>query len=317
MKVLAIEPDTMMSTLDLEPNHGTQKNSPWHTTLTEQPAAPWNLGSISSSNGSAPTYIYDSSAGTGTYAYVVDTGIRLTHQEFSGRAEWGYNAVNDVDADNAGHGTHVAGTIGGINFGVAKNTTLVAVKIFEGTTGTASTVISGFEWAFKDIVAKNRTETAVINMSLGGLGSEIWDAAVTAAWAAGVLSVVAAGNENTDANERSPARSPEAICVGNVMANLTRFGGWTGSNWGPAVDIWAPGTLIESAWAAQDDMYRVLTGTSMAAPHVAGMVNYIRGLEGPMTAEKVKERVYQLATKGRVKDLRGGADRYLYNGNGR
>lgn len=213
--------------------------------------------------------------------------------------------------------SHVAGIIGGTTYGIAKKTTLVAVKIFEGTSGTTSTVIAGFEWAYHDIVNRTRTSTSVINMSLGGLGSEIWDAAITSAWNAGVLAVVAAGNENADASERSPARSPEAICVGNVRANLTRFGGLTGSNWGPAVDIWAPGTGVESAWADADDAVMVLTGTSMAAPHVAGLVNYIRGLEGPMSAESVKERVYELATAGMVRDLKGSADRYAYNGNGR
>ncbi|KAF2743612.1 oryzin precursor [Sporormia fimetaria CBS 119925] len=300
-EVLNIEEDTIMTTLEIE----TQSESPW------------GLGSISSKSGNASDYLYDSSAGLSTYAYVVDTGIRDTHVEFEGRVQWGYNAVNDVNTDNAGHGTHVAGTIGSRTYGVAKKATLVAVKIFEGNSGTTATVIKGFDWAVNDIVAKNRTSVAVINMSLGGLGSTTWDAAITAAWNAGVLAVVAAGNENTPASTRSPARSPEAVCVGNVQSDMRRFDGLSGSNYGPAVDIFAAGTGILSAWIGSDTDTRSLTGTSMAAPHVAGLVSYIRGLEGPMSAEKTKERLYELAIPGVVQDLRGSADRLAYNGNGR
>jgi subtilisin family serine protease len=166
-------------------------------------------------------------------------------------------------------------------------------------------------------VAKDRTSKAVINMSLGGAGSTTWDAAITAAWKQGVLAVVAAGNENQPASTRSPARSPEAICVGNVQSNLQRFGGSSGSNYGPAVDIFAAGTQVPSAWRTSDTAVQTLSGTSMAAPHVAGLVSYIRGLEGPMTAEEVKARVLELAVTGKVKDLRESADRLAYNGNGR
>ena len=154
-------------------------------------------------------------------------------------------------------------------------------------------------------------------MSLGGAGSTTWDAAITAAWAQGVLAVVASGNENTDASTRSPARSPEAITVGNVQSNLARYGGSSGSNYGPAVDIMAPGTAILSSYRTSDTATATLSGTSMASPHVAGLVSYIRALEGKMSAEKVKARVLELATTGKVTDLQGSADRLAYNGNGR
>jgi subtilisin family serine protease len=154
-------------------------------------------------------------------------------------------------------------------------------------------------------------------MSLGGAGSTTWDAAITAAWNQGVLAVVAAGNENQPASTRSPARSPEAICVGNVQSNLQRYGGTSGSNYGPAVDIFAAGTQVPSAWRTSDTATQTLSGTSMAAPHIAGLVSYIRGLEGPMSAEDVKARVYELAVTGKVKDLKESADRLAYNGNGR
>ncbi|KAF2275330.1 subtilisin-like protease-like protein [Westerdykella ornata] len=297
-EVLNIEEDTIMTTLEIK----TQANSPW------------GLASISSKSGTGTDYLYDETAGAGTYVYVVDTGVWTTHQEFGGRVEWGFNAVNDVNTDNAGHGTHVAGIVGGATFGVAKRATIVAVKIFEGNSGTTSTVIKGFEWAVNDIVAKNRTSIAVINMSLGGAGSTTWDNAITAAWNQGVLAVVAAGNENQPASSRSPARSPEAICVGNVQQDLKRYGGSTGSNYGPAVDIFAAGTGIISAYRGSDNATWTLTGTSMAAPHVAGLVSYLRGLEGPMTGEAVKARLYELAVVGKVTDLRESADRLAFNG---
>jgi oryzin len=198
---------------------------------------------------------------------------------------------------------------------VAKKTNLIAVKIFEGNEGSASTVIAGFEWAVNDIVAKGRTNTAVINMSLGGQGSATWDAAITEAWAQGVLAVVAAGNENQLASNRSPARSPEALCVGNVQSNDLRYQGTTGSNYGPAVDIWAPGTSILSTYASSDNARAALTGTSMASPHVAGLVSYLRGLEGYSSAADVKARVLELATPDRVSDGQGAANLLAYNGN--
>jgi subtilisin family serine protease len=155
-------------------------------------------------------------------------------------------------------------------------------------------------------------------MSLGGAGSTTWDNAITAAWDAGVLAVVAAGNENSPADTRSPARSPEAICVGNVQSDLQRYGDTqTGSNYGPAVDIFAAGTGVLSAWRTSDTATQTLSGTSMAAPHVAGLVSYIRRLEGEMSAADVKARIYELALPGLVKDLMGSADRLAYNGNGR
>lgn len=211
--------------------------------------------------------------------------------------------------------SHVAGIIGGKTYGVAKKTNLIAVKIFEGNSGSTSTVIRGFDWAVNDIVAKNRTNTAVLNLSLGGAASAAWDKAVTAAWDAGVLAVVAAGNENQPASNRSPARSPEAVTVGNVQSDLKRYGGVSGSNYGPAVDIFAAGTSVISAYRTSDNATQSLTGTSMAAPHVAGLVSYIRGLEGPATAEVIKSRLYALAQTGRITDLKESADRLAYNGN--
>ncbi|OAG00098.1 subtilisin-like protease-like protein [Paraphaeosphaeria sporulosa] len=301
-EVLRVEEDRIMTTFDF---------------ITQGDTVNWGLASLSSRTKDAKDYIYDSTAGHGTYNYVVDTGVRITHEEFDGtRAIWGYNAVNDKNTDNAGHGTHVAGIIAGKTYGVAKNATIIAVKIFEGNSGQMSVVLDGFNWAVRDIVSKNRTSTAVINMSLGGAASATWDAAITAAWAQGVLAVVAAGNENRDASLVSPARSPEVLCVGNLQRDDKRYSGASGSNYGPTVDIFAPGTGIVSSYRTSDDAIQVLSGTSMAAPHVAGLVSYLRGSEGPMNAEKVKARVLGLATPGRVVDAKGSADLVAFNGAG-
>jgi oryzin len=204
--------------------------------------------------------------------------------------------------------------VGGKTYGVAKKTTLVAVKVFDGSSGSASAVIGGFNWAVNDIVSKGRTNTAVINMSLGGSASSTWDAAITAGFQKGVLAVVASGNENTDASNSSPARSPEVICVGNVQKDGSRYGGQYGSNYGSVVDIFAAGTDVVSASYSSDTGSSSKTGTSMAAPHVAGLVSYIRGLEGPSTAKDIKARIYNLATKDVVTDVKGSANLLAYNG---
>ncbi|KAG9199918.1 hypothetical protein G6514_007818 [Epicoccum nigrum] len=282
--------------------------------LVTQSGAPWGLGSISSRTRGASSYIYDDTAGRGTFSYIVDTGIRVTHQDFSGRAVFGYNAVAGSDNnDNQGHGTHVAGTVGGRTYGVAKQTSLIAVKVFEGNSGSASAVIAGFDWAVNDIVSKARQNTAVINMSLGGPGSTVWDQAITAAWNRGILAVVAAGNENQLAANRSPARSPEALCVASVASNDARS---SFSNHGAAVDIFAAGTSVVSTYYRSDTDAATLSGTSMAAPHVAGLVSYLRGVEGAATAAAVRERVLELATRGRVTDTQNSVNLLAYNGNG-
>jgi oryzin len=211
--------------------------------------------------------------------------------------------------------SHVAGTVGGKTYGVAKKTTLVAVKVFDGSGGTASAVIAGFNWAVNDIVNQRRQNTAVINMSLGGPASTTWDAAIAAGFSKGVLAVVAAGNENQDAANSSPARSPEAICVGNVQKDRARNNSQqVGSNYGSVVDIFAAGTDIVSASYSSDSGTSSKTGTSMASPHVAGLVSYIRGLEGPSTAKDIKARIYNLATKDVVTDVKGSANLLAYNG---
>lgn len=162
--------------------------------LVNQKRAPYGLGSVSHRTYDIWEYIYDSTAGHDTYAYVLDTGIRITHDEFNGRAHNVYTAFPGQWNDTHGHGTHVSGTIIGSEFGVAKNATALSVKVFEGEDSPTSTILGGYNWAVNDIIANNRQNSSVINMSLEGEESQAYNDALEKAYKAGILSVVAAGN---------------------------------------------------------------------------------------------------------------------------
>ncbi|KAK7181004.1 subtilisin-like protease [Paraphaeosphaeria sporulosa] len=264
--------------------------------LETQTSAPWGLGRISHSKNGSTEYVYDGTVGVGTFAYVVDTGIRTTHKEFGGRAVWGSNHVDDNNTDGNGHGTHVAGTIGSKTYGVAKNTTLVAVKVLDATgAGAISGVIEGVIWAANDMVARNRTGKAVANLSLGGAASASLDKAVAAAIKQGLFFAVAAGNSAILASMVSPARVPEACTVGatDQYDNLASF-----SNWGPSVDIHAPGVNVLSTSNQGDTATATLSGTSMAAPHVAGLGAYFLALPGNKpTPDELCKHIKDRSTK--------------------
>jgi subtilisin family serine protease len=213
------------------------------------------------------TYTYPNVAST-VRAYVIDSGIRLSHDEFTGRVRSGRDTIdNDDDAsDCSGHGTHVAGTLGGTTYGVAKNVELVAVRVLDCQgNGNVATVIAGIDWVTAD---HQPGEPAVANMSLGGLAYAPMDQAVARSIADGITYVVSAGNNNgADACANSPARAPDAITVAATGPDDARA---PYSNIGGCVDIFAPGTDIVSAGIASDTAARPANGTSMAAPHVAG-----------------------------------------------
>lgn len=236
-------------------------------TTSQNPTPSWGLDRIDQHSlplNSAYSYNND---GTGVNAYVIDTGIRISHSEFNGRATLGYDVIkgNSKGGDCNGHGTHVAGTIGGINYGVAKNVNLIAVRVLncQGY-GTISGIIVGIDW-----VTKNASRPAVANMSLGSGASTSLDTAVSNSVNAGISYVVAAGNSSQDACVSSPSRVPSAITVGATDKTDTRPS-W--SNFGECLDLFAPGVSITSAWKDSNTAVNTISGTSMAAPHVAGVV---------------------------------------------
>jgi aqualysin 1 len=229
--------------------------------------------------------------GSGVTAYIIDTGILFSHTEFGGRARSGWDFVdNDSNAaDCNGHGTHVAGTVGGANYGVAKGVSLVAVRVLNCSgSGTTSGVIAGINWATSD----HTTGKAVANMSLGGGVSTSLDTAVKNSIADGVVYTLSAGNSNRDACKFSPARVPEGITVGATTSTDARA---SYSNYGACLDLFAPGSSITSAWYTSNTATNTISGTSMAAPHVAGVAAlYLEGHSG--TVQQVRDAIVSAAT---------------------
>jgi oryzin len=225
--------------------------------------APWGLGRISHRTPSYSDYYWDSTSGQNVRVYVVDSGIQTSHAEFEGRAVWGANLVaGSADVDENGHGTHVAGTVGGKTFGVARKATLVAVKVLKADgSGSYSDIIAGIEWAVSNATALGIVNKSVINMSVGGLVSPALNNAVKQATDAGITFVVAAGNSNRDAIAYSPASAPSAITVG--ASDGTDQRAWF-SNWGLSVDLFAPGVaVLSSVIGSSNTGTAYYTGTSM------------------------------------------------------
>ncbi|WP_326710522.1 S8 family peptidase [Streptomyces sp. NBC_01474] len=242
------------------------QNKKFHIDATQDNPPSWGLDRIDQADTAGDKkYTYPDSAGEGVTAYVIDTGVRVSHKDFGGRATSGFDAVdNDDNADDGnGHGTHVAGTIAGEAHGVAKKAKIVAVRVLDNEgSGTTEQVVAGIDW-----VTKNHQGPSVANMSLGGGADEALDAAVQKAIASGVTFAVAAGNESTDASAGSPARVKEAITVASSTKDDKQS---DFSNYGSVVDIYAPGSDITSDWNTGDDATNTISGTSMATPHVVG-----------------------------------------------
>ncbi|MET9792118.1 S8 family peptidase [Streptomyces canus] len=243
-----------------------EQNQTVHLADTTQSSAPWGLDRIDQA--ALPlsgTYTYPDTAGSGVTAYVIDTGVRITHSQISGRASYGYDAVDgDTTAsDGNGHGTHVATTIAGSTYGVAKKAKVVAVRVLDNAgSGTTAGVIAGIDW-----VTSNHSGPSVANLSLGGGASSTLDTAVRNSIASGVTYAIAAGNSSANASSYSPARVTEAITVGATTSTDARA---SYSNYGSVLDVFAPGSSITAGWYTSDTATNTISGTSMATPHVAG-----------------------------------------------
>ncbi|MDQ3722365.1 MAG: S8 family peptidase [Actinomycetota bacterium] len=275
-----------------------------------QASAPWGLDRIDQRGlPLSGSYSYTPTA-TGVKVYIIDSGIRFSHGQFAGRAVSGYDAIDGGSADDCnGHGTHVAGSVGAATYGVAKQVSLVGVRVLDcAGSGSTSGVIAGIDWVTAN---HGPGQPAVANMSLGGGASSALDTAVQNSISDGVSYAVAAGNENADACLSSPARAANALTVASTTSSDARS---SFSNWGTCVDLFAPGSSIVSSWYTSDTATATLSGTSMATPHVAGVAAlYLQGnpTASPATVASV---VKDGATTGKVTSAATGSpNRLLYS----
>lgn len=296
-----------------------------------QKEAPWGIARLSKKEDfSNSNYEFDNDGGEGVTAYVIDTGIKVNHEEFEGRAVWGESvAFPKLQIDGNGHGTHCAGIIGSKTYGVAKKVELVAVSVMNLLgSGVTSDIIKGIEFVVNDHKLKVSSlkkgfKGSVINMSLGGSSQDSLDLAINAATNAGIHVAVAAGNDNQDACNYSPAKASGPITVGasNIDDLMASF-----SNWGGCVDIFAPGEDITSTYIFGDTA--VMSGTSMASPHIAGLLAYFLSLQPDINSEfstgllepsDLKEKVIKFGTKGIIQNIQDASTPNVlaYNGAGR
>ncbi|KAK1768674.1 peptidase S8/S53 domain-containing protein [Phialemonium atrogriseum] len=286
--------------------------------------SPWGLARVSHrdalSFGTFNKYLYAAEGGEGVDVYVIDTGTNVDHVDFEGRARWGKTIpANDEDIDGNGHGTHCSGTIAGKKYGVAKKATVYAVKVLRSNgSGTMADVVAGVEFAAKSHIeqvkaAKNGKRKgfkgSAANMSLGGGKTKALDDVVNAAVAAGIHFAVAAGNDNADACNYSPAAAEKAITVGASGIDDSRA---YFSNYGKCTDIFAPGLSILSTWIGNKYATNTISGTSMASPHICGLLAYYLSLQpageseysvAPITPEKMKANMLSIATVGALTDM--------------
>jgi subtilisin family serine protease len=272
----------------------TQSSPPWGLDRIDQVALPLD------GRYAAP------SAATGVRAYVVDSGIVASHPDFGGRVLSGFTAINDgrSTTDCNGHGTHVASVIGGKTYGVAKGISLIPVRVTDcDGFGTSTGLISGLEWILRQHVSG---QPAVINISLAGTGSNAMDTAVNAVIAAGITVVVAAGNNGRDACTLSPARVPQALTVGSVNNSDSRA---TSSNFGTCLDLFAPGTSIPGA--SKNGGHTTASGTSLAAPHVAGIAALAMAITGTNSPAAIHREVVNSAVANRLTNIGSGSPNRL------
>ena len=278
---------------------------------TQSPVPSWGIDRIDQR--ALPlnnAYTFNTTASNVT-AYIIDTGIRVTHQTFGGRAVFAFNAVDTNNTDCNGHGTHVAGTVGGSQYGVAKAVRLRAYKVLNcAGSGTTQQVVNGINRAAADHPAG---QPAVGNMSLGGGVSTAIDSAVRGAIADGITMAIASGNSNANACNFSPARVTEAITVNASDRNDARA---SFSNFGTCTDIFAPGVGITSSWATSDTATNTISGTSMATPHVAGVAALYLATHTTASPAAVQSALISFSTTGRITNPGSGSPNRLLFTNG-
>jgi len=288
-RVAFVEEDGIMTA------DATQTNPPWGLDRIDQRNLPLNA-----------TYNYNWT-GSGVRVYIIDTGIRTTHTQFGGRASNVFDAFGGNGQDCNGHGTHVAGTVGGSTYGVAKSSMPRGVRVLDcNGSGPTSGVIAGVDWVRQNFIAP-----AVANMSLGGGASTALDNAVNALSNAGVAIAVAAGNSNANACNSSPARAANAITTGSTTTTDARS---SFSNFGTCLDIFAPGSGILSAWFTSNTATATLSGTSMASPHVAGVAALYKQANPSASATTIRNAIVNNATTNVVTNAgTGSPNRLLYS----
>lgn len=300
--------------------------------------APWGLARVSHrktlSFGTYNKYLYAEDGGEGVDAYVIDTGTNTEHVDFEGRAHWGKTIPNgDADVDGNGHGTHCSGTIAGKKYGVAKKANVYAVKVLRSNgSGTMADVIAGVDYAATSHLEQVKAakdgkrkgfKGSVANMSLGGGKTKMLDDAVNAAVDAGIHFAVAAGNDNADACNYSPAAAEKALTVGASAIDDSRA---YFSNYGKCTDIFAPGLSIQSTWIGSKTAVNTISGTSMASPHICGLLAYYLSLQpasdseyslAAITPKELKSQMINIATVDALKDMPSGTPNLLaWNGGG-
>ena len=284
-----------LAQLEADPNVAYIEQDQWMRADATQTGATWGIDRVDQRNlPLSGTYTY-TNTGAGVTAYIIDTGINTTHNEFGGRASVGYDAIGDGrnGIDCNGHGTHVSGTVGGTTYGIAKSVTLKAVRVLDCSgSGSNSGVIAGVDW-----VTANHSGASVANMSLGGGASTALDNAVTNSINSGVSYAIAAGNSNKNACNYSPARTPSAMTVGATTSTDARA---SYSNYGACLDLFGPGSSITSSWIGSNSATNTISGTSMATPHVAGVAALYLQSNPTASAATVRNALVANATSGKV-----------------
>lgn len=310
LQVAFIEKDSEVHTMG---DYETEKNAPWGLARVS------HRDSLSFSTFNK--YLYSADGGEGVDVYIIDTGTNVEHVDFEGRAEWGKTIpANDEDVDGNGHGTHCSGTVAGKKYGVAKKAHIKAVKVLKSNgSGTMSDVVKGVEWAAlaheesvqaaKKGKGKKGFKGSAANMSLGGGKSVTLDISVNAAVDAGIHFAVAAGNDNADSCNYSPAAAEKAVTVGaSTLADERAYF----SNYGKCNDIFAPGLNIQSTWIGSKYAVNTISGTSMASPHIAGLLAYFLSLQpskdsayavADITPKQLKQNLIAIATEGALTEV--------------